>query len=153
RKLLVAHDRAAEFLHHGQGAILGLVGANTADHAKYEQQRRGESETTHCRPLGAFFQPAAMCGKPWQNMILQTSAEHLLANWERVGQSGVEMNELRTDSQKSGIRESNPSHSLGKAGHSRYTNPAETSLNLVSAQKECKRKVGMVNAARLQRDS
>lgn len=26
---------------------------------------------------------------------------------------------------KSGIRESNPSHSLGKAGHSRYTNPAQ----------------------------
>src|SRR5579859_4736709 len=25
---------------------------------------------------------------------------------------------------ESGIRESNPSHSLGKAGHSRYTNPA-----------------------------
>lgn len=28
------------------------------------------------------------------------------------------------DAGKSGIRESNPSHSLGKAGHSRYTNPA-----------------------------
>src|SRR5262245_64720004 len=28
----------------------------------------------------------------------------------------------------SGIRESNPSHSLGKAGHSRYTNPADTGI-------------------------
>lgn len=29
-----------------------------------------------------------------------------------------------TSRHHSGIRESNPSHSLGKAGHSRYTNPA-----------------------------
>lgn len=28
------------------------------------------------------------------------------------------------EGEKSGIRESNPFHSLGKAGHSRYTNPA-----------------------------
>ncbi len=34
-------------------------------------------------------------------------------------------NKLRVDmNERSGIRESNPSHSLGKAGHSRYTNPA-----------------------------
>jgi hypothetical protein len=32
--------------------------------------------------------------------------------------------------QQSGIRESNPSHSLGKAGHSRYTNPATISRSL-----------------------
>ena len=31
-------------------------------------------------------------------------------------------------SSQSGIRESNPSHSLGKAGHSRYTNPATTAI-------------------------
>src|SRR6185295_2078380 len=31
-------------------------------------------------------------------------------------------------SMQSGIRESNPSHSLGKAGHSRYTNPATPAI-------------------------
>lgn len=42
---------------------------------------------------------------------------------------------------ESGIRESNPSHSLGKAGHSRYTNPAKTPLNLVAVHVEFKRKL------------
>src|SRR5207302_11482045 len=40
---------------------------------------------------------------------------------------------------QSGIRESNPSHSLGKAGHSRYTNPA-TPTTIAAGRAACNRR-------------
>src|SRR2546428_235732 len=50
-------------------------------------------------------------------------------DWLGMPQSGYDGNDEsppggRAGFCDSGIRESNPSHSLGKAGHNRYTNPA-----------------------------